>query len=55
MHLKPISPADWRLLRTARLTALGDSPEAFGSTPARALTFDEATCGLGHRGPVGTS
>jgi RimJ/RimL family protein N-acetyltransferase len=35
-------PAEWRRLRDARLEALAESPEMFGSTWAKEQAFDEA-------------
>ena len=41
--LRRLLPDDWRLLREARLQALGDTPEWFDSTFGREATFDEDT------------
>ena len=41
MDIRQITPDDWQLLRATRLAALKDAPEAFESTYADALGFDE--------------
>lgn len=40
--IRRVDPDDWQLLRATRLAALQDAPEAFESTYADALGFDEA-------------
>lgn len=53
MHLEPLGPADWRVLRGARLGALLDSPHGFTSNyalesrwgePEWRAMFTDATC-----------
>ncbi|WP_309131510.1 GNAT family N-acetyltransferase [Brevibacterium sp.] len=41
LHIVPVGPADWRQFRSARLEALAESPEMFGSTLSREEAFDE--------------
>lgn len=43
IEVRRLVAADWAALREARLTALADSPDAFGSTIDRELAFAEAT------------
>jgi ribosomal protein S18 acetylase RimI-like enzyme len=41
LQLQLLAPADWRILRTARLRALFESPNAFTSSHARERAWDE--------------
>lgn len=41
LRIREVTPADWAMLRTVRLRALGSDPAAFGSTLAREQGFDE--------------
>jgi GNAT superfamily N-acetyltransferase len=40
--VRPVTGDDWEILRQVRLAAMLDSPEAFGSTYERELSFTEA-------------
>jgi GNAT superfamily N-acetyltransferase len=40
--VRPVGPADWRVLRDIRLAALCEAPHAFASTYAREAAFTEA-------------
>lgn len=43
MHqIKPLLPEDWPLLKTVRLRALTENPEAFGTTLTQASAWDDA-------------
>ena len=43
MHqIKPLLPNDWPLLKTVRLRALAENPEAFGTTLTQASAWDDA-------------
>jgi hypothetical protein len=42
LDLQLLNPADWRVLREARLSALLDSPNAFTSTYARESQWGES-------------
>jgi GNAT superfamily N-acetyltransferase len=41
VHIRRAEVADWQAVRAARLTALADSPLAFGSTIEREMDFDD--------------
>ena len=41
-EIKPLLRDDWSLLKTVRLRALADAPEAFGTTLAQASAWDDA-------------
>jgi ribosomal protein S18 acetylase RimI-like enzyme len=41
LALTRVGPGDWQRLRTVRLAALAESPDAFASTWAREQAFDE--------------
>lgn len=43
IELRLLTPADWQAHRELRLTALQDSPHAFGATYAENAAYDEAT------------
>ncbi|MDJ0788043.1 MAG: GNAT family N-acetyltransferase, partial [Myxococcota bacterium] len=38
--VRPFEPGEWELYRALRLRALGDSPDAFGSTLEREEAFE---------------
>jgi len=42
LRISSVTPQEWQRLRAARLAALAESPEMFGSTLDREQTFDEA-------------
>jgi ribosomal protein S18 acetylase RimI-like enzyme len=42
LRVRRVQPGEWVALRAIRLAALADSPEAFASTMAHELAFDEA-------------
>lgn len=41
IRITRVTPVDWRRFRAARLAALGESPDMFGSTLARETAFEE--------------
>ncbi len=41
IEIRLVTPDEWQALRSVRLEAMRDSPEAFGSTYERELSFDE--------------
>ena len=42
LEIKPLLPADWPLMKTVRLRALTENPEAFGTTLAQASVWEDA-------------
>jgi len=41
LEIRPLLPDEWRLLKSLRLRALADAPEAFGTTLAEAQAWPE--------------